>query len=194
MSKNLAYLISYIFNPVLILVLLPFFLLYHSEETIFEALVWTIYGIVYILILGVFIFYGIRKKFFVDWDVSKREQRPLLFLICFILVVLYLSGLSVFHGPHILSIVAFGLIFGLLIVSIINTRIKASIHVAGFTSLIFSIALVNKGHYYWLLLLVPVIAWSRIKIKRHTVKETITGALLGILLPLLMYIIITVYL
>ncbi len=120
-------------------------------------------------------------------DVSKRTQRPLLFLVSGVLAVFYLGGLFIFNGPNALVVITIGILIGIGLASIINTRLKASMHVATISALIFALAIIYNGWYLATLFLIPLVAWARLRIKRHTLPETVVGGLLGILLSLCIY-------
>jgi membrane-associated phospholipid phosphatase len=66
-------------------------------------------------------------------------------------------------------------------------KIKASVHVAAISGLLTSLIIIYKGYYILLLLLIFIIGWSRVKIKRHSVPEVVIGGILGSLLSLIMY-------
>jgi hypothetical protein len=183
----LARFISFVFNPILVLLFVPFVLLYRSTHNLYDATMWTLYTAFFLISITAFILYCVQRKLFTDMDVSKKEQRPLLFLVSVIFALLYLSGLFFMHGPYILFVIAFGIIFGIFVVSIINRYIKASVHVATVSALIFAVAMTYDGFYRFLLLLIPLVAWARVKIKRHTLSETIVGGTLGITLALCIY-------
>src|SRR5207344_115927 len=102
---------------------------------------------------------GVRKGIFSDYDVSKREQRPLLFLVSILMSIVYLFGLFLFDAPAILFIVTFGIIIGVLAASIVNIWVKVSIHVATVTALLSALAIIYGRYYYLLLLLIPLIAY-----------------------------------
>lgn len=187
MNLRLAAFISYIFNPLLVLVLLPFVLVLESTGDISVSLFWTGYTFIYLWAIVVFVLYGIRKKFFTDIDVSRRTQRPLFFYFLLFIATTYLIGLSLLHAPRILFIVTISLIFGILIVSAINMKIKASLHVATIAALLLGLSIGYGGYYLLLLFLVPIVGWSRVKLKRHTVSETVVGGIVGSLLLLGIY-------
>jgi|ERR1700722_6488760 len=183
----LAQVISFLFNPVLLLVFVPLLLVYRTTNNVILALAWTGYTMIFLLAMTFFIIYGVHKKIFTDMDVSKRTQRPLLFVFCFVVGLIYLWGLWFLNGPKILMAVIIGLMSSILLISIINTRLKISIHVATVSALLFTLAVIYQGYYYLTLLLIPTVAWARLKINRHTLPETIAGACFGILLSLGMY-------
>jgi hypothetical protein len=187
MITSVAQVISFLFNPVLLLVFLPLLLVYRTTGDVVLALAWTGYTLIFLLTMIFFVIYGVHKKIFTDLDVSKRTQRPLLFVVSIVMSLVYLWGLSFLDGPRILSIVAFGFIISILIISVINTKLKVSFHVATVSALLFTMAIVYQGFYYLTLLLIPLVGWARLRIKRHTLPETIVGGLFGILLSLGMY-------
>ncbi len=145
------------------------------------------YTLVFLMALSFFAIIGVKKKIFTDLDVSKREQRPVMYLVSIICCAIYLASLFFLHGPYILYILTIGVIIGVSFLSIINRRIKASIHVAAITSLILPVA-VSYGHYYLLLLfLIPLVIWARLKTKRHTLPEIVVGGTIGGILSLSIY-------
>lgn len=194
MNLPAARFLSFVLNPLFIIVVVPFFLIYRTTGDLFAAINWTMYTVLFLLLMGLFIIYMVRKGKFTDTDVSKREQRPMLFLVSMVLSVIYLSGLFLFDAPSILFIVTLGIILGILFASIINTWIKASMHTATIAALISALGIVYGGVYYFLLLLIPVVAYIRVKAKRHTIPETIAGAIFGISLSILMYLMVTSFL
>jgi len=187
MTDSLARFLSFIFNPIILLVTIPFFLLYKLYNDFVAAVLWTGYSFLFLLGMTVFLAIAVQRKIFTDMDVSKREQRPLLFLVSFVAGVLYIIGLLVWNGPHLLIVISLGVMLGIVADSFINRRIKASIHVATVTALLFALALVYNGYYLLTLLLIPLVGWARVKIKRHTLPETVVGGLLGILISLCVY-------
>ncbi|HSX09129.1 MAG TPA: phosphatase PAP2 family protein [Candidatus Saccharimonadales bacterium] len=191
MKIAIAQIISFLFNPILLLVFVPLLLVYKSTGNIVSAFIWTVYTMIFLLALVFFIIYGVHKKIFTDMDVSKRTQRPLLFIVCLVMGLLYLWGLYFLNGPKILMVIVIGLMISVLLASLINLKIKASIHVATVSALLFALAIVYQGYYYIALLLIPTVAWSRLTIKRHTLPETIVGGCFGILLSLGVYLFVT---
>jgi hypothetical protein len=187
MTTSLAQVISFIFNPVMLLVFVPLLLVYKTTGHILLAFAWTVYTMIFLVAMTFFVIYGVHKKFFTDMDVSKRTQRPLLFTVGLVLTIIYLWGLNFLNGPKILMIVTVGFIVGVLILALINTRLKVSFHVTTVSALLFTMAIVYQGYYYLTLLLIPTVAWARLKIKRHTLPETIVGACLGIIFSLGMF-------
>ena len=94
----------------------------------------------------------------------------------------------------VLVVAMSGIFLSIFVLSIINTYIKASIHVASIAALIFSFNILYNGFFLLLLFLIPLIAWSRLKVHRHTMQEVIAGLLVGIFIPLVVYLVFKVLL
>lgn len=188
MSNSIARVISTLFNPFLILPPTLYLLIDRVANNDIYAFKWTMFSYVFISIVGIFVAFGVILGIFSDMDVSKREERPLLFAFMGIVTILYLISLIAFNAPKVLLIVVFALILGLLLIAIVNNKIKVSLHVATVSSFISFIAIVYGGIFLFAFLIIPIIAWSRVKIKRHTLLEAVTGGILGIALTVIVYI------
>ena len=187
MTKSIANFISYALNPPFVLIFSTFLLIFRTNGNFISALVWAFYSFFFLLFLAAFLIYGVHKGFLTDLDVSKRKQRPLLFIVSLIISTVYLIGLYLLHAPQILVVFTYAIILCLILFSIINTFIKASLHVATVSAFLIALSLEYKGLYFILLLFIPLVAWARVKIKRHSVAEAIVGGILGSLLSLGMY-------
>ena len=179
--------ISYVLNPLLMLLILPYLLILKTTNNEQTALIWTLYTLIFLAALAIYILYEVKRGVFSDLDISRRDQRPPLFHLALFLTVVYLVGLYFFAAPRILYVLALGMLIGICAVSIINRRIKASIHVGTIASLLVAVAMIYKGYYFLLLLLIPLVGWARVQIKKHTIPEVLVGGVLGSLLSLIMY-------
>ena len=79
---------------------------------------------------------------------------------------------------------------GIAIAIIVNQKIKASIHMEAFTAFAVIEGILFGGYWWLLLLLIPVVAWSRLTLKRHSLPEVIVGTTIGALLVLAMFAIV----
>jgi membrane-associated phospholipid phosphatase len=188
-NKLFAKIISTVLNPLVILAVLPYLLVFKATNNISEANFWTIFSLIFILIFSIFVLIGIEKGFFSDLDVSKRKQRPLLYTVAIAMSACYVSFLYFLKAPEVLFIALFGLIFGLVAMEFINRITKASIHVATISAFVTALAL-GFGYIYILsFVFVPLVAWARIKTHNHTKRQTLIGGVMGILITLIVYVI-----
>lgn len=181
--------ISLIFNPAIFFLIMPFLVVYRYSQSGFYALKWEIFSSIF-LFLGILLFFiGRFKGTFSDEDVSNRKERfrfyILLYSLGFIYFVLSLFLKGIFFP---LSIISFGIILGILVFNLVNYYTKASIHAGVACAFVMSTGFL----YGWKILLgliwiVPLVAWSRIITKNHTVKEAILGGFLGGIITLLTF-------
>ncbi|MBI2614047.1 MAG: hypothetical protein HYW62_04725 [Candidatus Levybacteria bacterium] len=181
--------VSFFLGPIFILLPIPFILVAKFTKDYSYALKWTVFSYAFILAVAVFVIIGVLLGVFSNFDVSKREQRPILFSFCAFAAFCYVLSLYILDGPKILFIGFFAIILGLIAIIIINKWVKASIHVATATSVLLFIGIVYKGYYFLFLSLIPLLAWARIKTKEHTPMETVIGSILGIVITLIVYVV-----
>lgn len=187
MTSKFAKVVSFLLGPSFVLFPIPFILVAKFTQDYSYALKWTLFSYAFILAVAAFVFIGVLLGVFSNFDVSKREQRPLLFSFAAFTMFCYLLSILVLDGPKILFIGFFALLLGLITIVIINKWIKASIHVATATSVMLFIGIIYKGYFFLLMSLIPLLAWARIKMKQHTLLETVTGCVLGIVITLIAY-------
>lgn len=191
MKLLVAQLLSYIFNPFIFFVLMPYIIIYRETGSNLYALKWGIFSFFFILIGFFVLAYGRRKGIFSDFDLSKREERAKFYTLLWPLLVTYLLSSVFFKGVFFpLSIIAFGIILGLIIFELVNTRVKASIHMGVLTAFIVTISFLYTTKFLIFgAICIPILGWSRIFLKRHTLQEVIIGTILGAIITLITLII-----
>lgn len=181
--------ISTVLNPITLLFPVAYLLVLRQTGNKELALFWEVISVIFILIVSIFILIGVEEKIFSDFDISKRKQRPLLFTFTIGLSAIYTILLYLLKAPSILFVVAFTLILGLIVFEVVNRVTKASIHVGTIAAFATSVSIVYGGFFYLSLLLIPVVAWARIRTRNHTEKQTVIGGTLGVLITLVVYVI-----
>lgn len=189
MLKNLARIISLLSSPFALFLPTPFILVFKETGNIFYSLKWTFFSYIFLFSVVFFVILGMLVGFFSDYDVSKKGERPKLFAFFGIITFLYLGSLMLLNGPKVLYLVVFGIILGVLVISIVNNWIKASIHTATASAFTLSLVIFFGFMFAPTLLLIPAMAWARVKIKKHTPQETLVGGFLGIILTIIVYVI-----
>ena len=185
-----ARIFSIVLHPFILSLPVPYFLILHITNSVESAIEWTFFSWIFIFSVVAFVFYEVKTGRFNNYDISKQEQRSRFFFFVGLVTIIYISCLFFLHGPLEMVIVTFGSLLGLLLLDIVNKFVKASIHVACVSAILLSFVILSGLSFSWLLLFIPLVAWSRVKLKRHTITETITGGLFGILLTILIYVII----
>jgi len=177
-SEYLAYGISQVGSPPVMGLLGLIFI----AASIAVPGVW-LWSVVYVVMAMVapllFLIWQVRHGRVTDLDVQLREQRKGSLLVTIAGFGVSWLVMHIGHAPPVLKAMAGAGFVQWLIVFAITLRWKISAHTssaAGVTVLIlrvFGLAAVP------LVISIPLIAWSRVKLRRHTLGQTIAGALLG---------------
>ena len=136
-------------------------------------------GTIAILPVAVLILYKVLTGKWTTVDASRRLERPTLYgvsLSAALFLILYLTT----KNPDSVLVPGSVGTFGLLLCAwIVNRWIKISLHMA-FGSLATTVLIACGSIVGWgMLVLLPALAWSRLKLKRHTWGELACGAILG---------------
>lgn len=190
-KKVLAQFISFMFHPVIFFLLMPFLVVYRQTSSGWYALKWQLFSSLFVFIAAAYFFWGKWRGYFSGFDIAKQQERYRFYLMMWIVVVSYLLAAVFFKGFFFpLSIIAGGIAFGLIVLDIITHHIKASNHMAAVCAFTLSVGLLyGMNALVFVLPIVPLIAWARLHLKRHTKGEIIIGALLGITITMITFIV-----
>jgi len=177
----LAQIISAVFAPFVIIVPSAFVLAFLGTHDFYISLMWFLITLFFILGLSLVMHKLIKIGKFSNFDVSIRKQRPLMFAIEFIFAFTYFLFLFLFHAPRELFLGIINILALLITLSIVNRFIKASGHIAMFSAIVVFVVF-RSGIAYGLVgvMLVLILAWSRLILKRHTPREILAGLVIGI--------------
>jgi len=185
-----ARIVSGISNPVFLSIPMSYALVFKNKGDLLYALAWTFVSVLFASLMGVFVVLAVRQGIFSDFDISKRQERTPVFIFTGLLSVLYFLIVFLLNGPRVLLIALGALLLGVIIADIINRKIKASIHLAVFSSFSVIMGILYGGMFWVLLLIAPLVAWSRVKLKKHEPFETIVGGLVGTIIVLVLYVVV----
>lgn len=113
-----------------------------------------------------------------DFAVSEQEERPRLFFL--FLIFLFISfGISLKTGNTQLILIYTVINITLLCSTLLTMFWKVSFHMIVATLCLFVVSLLNSTPLILLLSLsLPLIGWSRVHLKRHSLKQVIVGFVL----------------
>lgn len=173
--------ISIIFHPAILILLLPFLLIYRQTGSGFYAIKWQVFSSLFVFLAGFLIYIGERVGVFSDADVTKRKERGKFYAIIGSIVVLYIFIVIVFKGILFVPvIIALGVLFGVLLFSLINHVFKISVHSGVACAFAITIGILyGVNTFFAVIWILPVVLWSRITLKKHTLVEALSGAFLG---------------
>jgi hypothetical protein len=126
------------------------------------------------------------RKNVVDLDISKREMRTPFFVIA---AAFYSIAAMIFFATDttILFLLAASYAFGTIILMLVNMFWKVSVHSAGVAGPIFALVFVFGFTALPLSLMIILVSWARIKLKKHTFTQTVIGSLIPIVVGLVLY-------
>lgn len=183
-KEKLANIISTLGNAPLIAMFIFILLNYLFSEGI-DFIVITLVCLIFAAIIPSIIAYVWIKNKNLEMDMPNKEDRlyPLLWiLLSYLLGVIILYIIS---APLIITVLMFCYFSNTLIVLLISLFWKISIHSVGIAGPVAFLIYVFGYPGLIFLLLIPVIMWSRLHLKRHTPNQVIAGASLGLALTTL---------
>ena len=186
MTSKTAKYISVIGHPLLTIPIFVIPILFHFQDfkSALSISILMVFGIIVPLTIKMYI--GEKKGLYSNFDVSDQGERKGWYFFSVVLLAITVILLFVTNQSHA---VRFGfLLSALLLLSsqIVNYYIKSSLHVSFNIFLSFLIFPINIYLGTLFFLFVFVIAWSRVYLKRHTIKEVTTGAIIGTIFGLLL--------
>lgn len=182
-KKQIATIISRLFDPVW---LIPGMLALAAGWSLFNGLRWR-FIVILLLIDGLIPFlyfvHLLSTKEISDWDTTKREQRIKLY--GFTLVVHGIGIIiAILFRKVILAEILFIFWMMALMFTLISFRWKISIHTGVSAATVVFLGLLFGARWWWLFMIVALVAWARVVMKKHSFWQAATGACLaaGILL------------
>ncbi|HOY04151.1 MAG TPA: hypothetical protein PLO67_02045 [Saprospiraceae bacterium] len=181
MNPKVAHYISTFGNPLLTISVFSVIALFQTESTrnaVFGTLI-ILGGIVVPIVIKSY--RGVQKGEYTNYDISNRKQRQSWYL----LPTLLLAGVTlILHFTHQSRSMQLAVLFALVLFvmsQVVNIYLKTSLHVGFTVYLAFLIYPLNAVIAVAVLLFTVILGWSRIVLLRHTLKEVLCGAALGML-------------
>jgi len=139
----------------------------------------TVVGIT-VLPIALLMIRKVRKGTWENVDASNRRERPVLFAVGLAALAVF-AGISWMSGSNPLVMRTCLGVLAMLVVCAIATRwIKVSLHTA-FCTLTATTLLLLHSPLGWIpLVLLPILLWSRLALKRHVVSEVLAGLVVGL--------------
>lgn len=177
-KENIANLISSVTNPpfvaIPVFLIINFTLLYEGDWLWFSAV-----SIFFVSILPIITSFLWIKKKNLDVDMPRRQDRiyPLLLVI-----LAYIMGVMVLYtlgAPPLTTVLMICYLTNTIVVLLFSLFWKISIHAMGIAGPATAIIYLFGWPGLLFSLLVPLVIWSRLYLKKHTPAQLITGTFLG---------------
>lgn len=171
MSRNVATIISRVFEPALTLTLTLFVGAIHLGLSFWNTCGWLL------ILVGPIICYRLWARFRLglDWDIKDRKRRIKPFATLLILLFIDFALVRIWEPRFIPMLITYIIwVSGFLVITALWTKISG--HAAG-NALATGFLIQWFGWDWWpILLIVPIIAWARVVRKDHTIWQVVAGA------------------
>ncbi len=121
------------------------------------------------------------------WSSRVREERPRFILVSLSSDVLALGILWLGHGPQLLRLIVLTYFCLAIVIFTVSSFWKISMHMAGVGGFSTALVFVFGGAALWAFLSLPLVAWARLRRRKHTPAQLIAGALAGALVTALVF-------
>ncbi len=128
----------------------------------------------------IFLITGLKKIGRIsDFNITFREQRFLPLLVLVAVNALGYEFMKHLHPPKMLTGILFFNAVNMIFILLITLQWKISIHLFTYSSSVALLYMQFGTVALWLLLLVPLLIWSRILLKAHNFMQTLVGGIVG---------------
>jgi|GEM_PF-1174239 len=182
--NRIATIVSNIFDPVPMILLLGIFAVVATPLSTRAMQTWLVLMVCMAIAVIAIMAWFLRRGYVFDarlghGEDQQRDRLGILFIVNGLLFVADVLAWSTAR-PEPLSSILFGMTVVMVLATIITIFYKISFHMIGVTSIAVVIVL-TMGLVTWpVLLILPIVAWSRRVLKRHTVGQLFFGTILPI--------------
>lgn len=186
--RKFARIVSYIFDGSYISIPVFIIICFIVTEDMFIALRWALLCILFgLLVPNLYILFLLKSNRIEDIHLPDREDRirPLI-----ITNVSYLLGYFILHvlsAPLFLRSMFAIYVVSTLILTIITFFWKISFHTSWVTFVVITFCVLLGVRALFLLFLIPLVGWTRVKIERHTTMQVVMGSLVSAVTSLFIY-------
>jgi len=181
--KRIATLTSNIFNPFLIGIALMLLALLASTPSWADALKWLLLlTCINVLPITLFMVYLVRRDRLESLFANVRRQRTRIYAMATFLFGVSCILLLFLDAPLILLAMFVTTFSANVVFMCVNLRWKVSLHAAFGTSAVVVLLILygfKSAAFLSSVALIPLIAWARIELERHSLPQVIIGALLA---------------
>jgi membrane-associated phospholipid phosphatase len=122
-----------------------------------------------------------------DLDMSRRAEREAVFSAFVVFYLLGTIALWLIGAPPMLVATMAGYTASALVVQFITRFWKISTHAIGITAPLVALVVLYRWQPVPFMVLIPIVCWSRVYLKAHTVAQVVAGVALGAVTVLLFF-------
>jgi membrane-associated phospholipid phosphatase len=186
-----ARIVSDVFAPPVVWIALSIPVAYASSNTFGEALPWAFIYSLFVCILPVaFIAYQLWAGNIGDIHMQHRHERYKPLFVTVISTIVGWLLLKTLNAPTVLQILAIISLFQITIISLVTLYWQISMHAMAITSATMAIGIVfNLPLAFLTIPLIMLVGAARLKLDRHTPAQIFAGAMVGVLVPVVLFLV-----
>lgn len=147
-------------------------------------IVWESIGIFLIIAIGLptlYVFWLVNRKLITDFHIPIRRQRIKPMLVMLASAFISLGLLVIIHPPRFVILLSITAVTQLVLIFLITLKWKISGHAATISTFSILCWVLFGPIAGFVFILIPVVIWARLRLRRHTPLQTIAGTVLGLL-------------
>lgn len=186
MTDKLARWISVFFDSSMLS--LPIFFALGWIESGIPGLPWA--ALTVLIVTGIplaYLLVGRKRGWVSDLEMTRREERPRFILISLGSDLLSLAVLFFGNGPQFLRLLVLTYFFLAVIVFSISSFWKISMHMVGVSGFSTALVFVFGPPALFAFISLPLVAWARLRRRKHDLAQLAAGALVGALVTGLVF-------
>ncbi|MGB9641050.1 MAG: hypothetical protein ACPL4H_09075 [Anaerolineales bacterium] len=151
-----------------------------SSFTHLGGILWAF--LLYLVVTGIpltYLLIGKKLGWVSDLELTRREERPRFILVSLSSDILALILLWIGNGPHLLWLIILTYFCLAMVMFSISSFWKISMHMAGVGGFSTALVFVFGAAAAWAFLSLPLVAWARLRRRKHTPAQLIAGAMVG---------------
>lgn len=172
-----AFGISAVLSPYIAAAIFITIIIYSYAQDLNQFLPWMLTFFAFAIIIpGFYILWLLEARKISDIHMAKLEERKIPFLVGAISSIIGAVLLYFFHAARPVFIISAIYAVNSLIIAIVTQFWKISVHTGTFASIATIAVIIFGVQFWWLYLFLVPLAWARIFRRRHTIWQTVAGA------------------
>ncbi len=188
MKDTLAKLTSNILNPFVVSIAVIGLLAVKSTSNIDDTVKLLLMTLaISVLPVLLMVYFLVRFRKLDSFFNNPREQRSTVYILTSLLGAVDCTVLWYFSAPKLVAVVFTAGFVAVIIFMIVNYFWKISLHTAFVAGSVVVLIIVYGENAAWSLPALPLIGWSRIRLKQHSFMQVIAGGLLAGLIAFVVF-------
>lgn len=184
----LARWVSHVVSPHVLAVILTSSLTLHYSHNPFVTFLWLWLILPFMVLPPVaYILWLVRVGYLEDFYMPRRDTRLRPLGVTVLWLILGLSTLQYFGVPILVQIIGTTIVLLISVLAVITLFWKISFHAASVSAATLTFVLIMGWVSWPSLLLIPLVGWSRVRLKRHTTQQVIAGSIAGLIIAVVMF-------